>query len=297
VSWIAIEEIADLKAANKPFVWFGRIAVMGLLLLLAGCFRSAGDTIQPTIDPNTSGTTPVGGDATQSVATATLPPITILAPATSTEAAEDNSPTPTAEALSGDDESVTPSSALESTPQFITPGAPLAPITFEAPEATSDAEALAVEAGDEEDSSDATPTRVRPEGTPDPDCIYIVEPGDSLYLIAINHDTTINGLLEANPDLEGDPPVLQLGQEIVLSDCGDEADAAETDEAPTATPTRAGTPSGEEEVYVVEPGDTLFTIAQRFGVTVNELMEANDLDNPNLLSIGQELIIPPDEDE
>ena len=44
--------------------------------------------------------------------------------------------------------------------------------------------------------------------------------------------------------------------------------------------------------YVVRPGDTLFTIAQRTGSTVAELMTANCLTNPNIIYAGQRLYVP-----
>ena len=58
--------------------------------------------------------------------------------------------------------------------------------------------------------------------------------------------------------------------------------------APAVSQTAAPTPT----VYVVQPGDTLGTIAQRFGVTVDVIMAANGITNPNLLSAGQSLVIP-----
>jgi murein DD-endopeptidase MepM/ murein hydrolase activator NlpD len=45
-------------------------------------------------------------------------------------------------------------------------------------------------------------------------------------------------------------------------------------------------------VYVVQQGDTLNIIAVRFGVSVADLISTNNLDNPNMLAAGQELIIP-----
>src|SRR5574338_1068667 len=45
-------------------------------------------------------------------------------------------------------------------------------------------------------------------------------------------------------------------------------------------------------VYIVQPGDTLFFIASRFNVSVDELEAANPTVNPNFLSEGQELVIP-----
>jgi murein DD-endopeptidase MepM/ murein hydrolase activator NlpD len=45
-------------------------------------------------------------------------------------------------------------------------------------------------------------------------------------------------------------------------------------------------------VYIVQPGDTLSSIAARFGVSLDDLMTANNISDPNLLSAGQQLIIP-----
>lgn len=45
-------------------------------------------------------------------------------------------------------------------------------------------------------------------------------------------------------------------------------------------------------VYIVQPGDTLYSIAARFNVSLDELMAANDIANPNLLNVGQRLVIP-----
>ena len=53
---------------------------------------------------------------------------------------------------------------------------------------------------------------------------------------------------------------------------------------PTATP--------EPPVYVVQAGDTLYRIAERFGSTVEDIVAANDLQDPSLIEVGQRLIIP-----
>jgi LysM repeat protein len=45
-------------------------------------------------------------------------------------------------------------------------------------------------------------------------------------------------------------------------------------------------------VYTVRPGDTLGSIALKYGVTVEALMEANNLRNPNVIVVGQDLVIP-----
>jgi len=56
-------------------------------------------------------------------------------------------------------------------------------------------------------------------------------------------------------------------------------------EAPTVTPQRQVT-------HIVQPGETLSSIARQYGVTSQAIMEANGLEDPNLLEVGQELVIP-----
>jgi LysM repeat protein len=50
--------------------------------------------------------------------------------------------------------------------------------------------------------------------------------------------------------------------------------------------------SGEGPVYIVQPGDSLSSIASRFSVTITELMAANNISDPNQLAAGQQLVIP-----
>ena len=45
--------------------------------------------------------------------------------------------------------------------------------------------------------------------------------------------------------------------------------------------------------YIVKPGDTLSTIAAQFNISTIALMQANGITNPNVLAVGQQLIIPP----
>lgn len=59
---------------------------------------------------------------------------------------------------------------------------------------------------------------------------------------------------------------------------------------PTDTVTVA--PSPTPLTYQVQPGDTLGDIATRLGVPLQDLMDANDIEDPNELDVGQVLIIP-----
>ncbi len=50
-------------------------------------------------------------------------------------------------------------------------------------------------------------------------------------------------------------------------------------------------PSGES--YTIEPGDTLLTLAERLGITLEALLEANpDIIDPNLIAVGQVIRVP-----
>lgn len=44
--------------------------------------------------------------------------------------------------------------------------------------------------------------------------------------------------------------------------------------------------------HTVRPGETLSTIATAYGVQVKKLIEVNNIQNPNVLSVGQKLFIP-----
>ena len=51
------------------------------------------------------------------------------------------------------------------------------------------------------------------------------------------------------------------------------------------------TPETDSNIYIVKKGDSLYSIANKYGITVNELKAANNLTS-NLLNVGQTLIIP-----
>lgn len=60
-----------------------------------------------------------------------------------------------------------------------------------------------------------------------------------------------------------------------------------------ATAATAGEPSDDgPTVHVVQAGETLGSISARYEVSLEDIMAANGIDNPNLLSIGQQLTIP-----
>jgi len=106
-----------------------------------------------------------------------------------------------------------------------------------------------------------------------------VEKGDSLSKIAKRYGTTVDALVRINELCDANQ--IFVGQVVVLEDpeagAGADADAAE-DRAETA-------------IVTVQPGDSLSKIAKRHDTTVEELMALNDIDDPNLLFVGQELLV------
>lgn len=53
-----------------------------------------------------------------------------------------------------------------------------------------------------------------------------------------------------------------------------------------------GLVEGADPVYVVRRGDTLYSVARRYGTTVNAIVQANGLRNSNWIYVGQRLVIP-----
>ena len=80
---------------------------------------------------------------------------------------------------------------------------------------------------------------------------------------------------------------------------GGNTDTQTTDEETNSTDTDTTTeeaadetPALEDGVYVVRSGDTLGQIAFAFGISVEDIVAANNLTNPDSLDVGQELVIP-----
>ena len=74
------------------------------------------------------------------------------------------------------------------------------------------------------------------------------------------------------------------------------ADAPPTDTPPPAADAPAApeaAPPVAVTTYVVQAGDTLFSIARKHGVSVDAVLWANDLSDANVLKAGQKLTIPP----
>ena len=105
---------------------------------------------------------------------------------------------------------------------------------------------------------------------------YIIQKGDTLYSIALKYDTSIDAIINKNNLTD---TTLSVGDVLIIP--GDVESTGE-DENITLTNT-----------YVVQKGDSLYSISRRYGISVSDLKNANNLTS-NILTIGQVLVVPDD---
>lgn len=92
---------------------------------------------------------------------------------------------------------------------------------------------------------------------------------------------------QATPEteIEGEMPRIMTATPPAVDVQGDDA---ATDGAGSV----GGSPQPTTQMYEIQQGDTLVEIAERFGVTVSALVQANGIANPNRIQPGEMLVIP-----
>jgi len=98
---------------------------------------------------------------------------------------------------------------------------------------------------------------------------YTVQPGENLFRISLRYGTTADAIVAVNNLLNRN--AVQAGQTLLI---------------PVSPSTGAVT-------YIVQRGDTVYSIARRFGVTIEKLVALNKLDSSYSIRSGQTLIIAP----
>lgn len=106
---------------------------------------------------------------------------------------------------------------------------------------------------------------------------YTVRPGDTLYSIALRYNTTVARLVSLNN--LSNPNLIRVGQVLIVSSSGG------------TTPPPSTPPPSTSTTYTVRSGDTLYSIARRYNTTVTRLVSLNNITNPNLIRVGQVLIV------
>ncbi|MCL6559328.1 MAG: LysM peptidoglycan-binding domain-containing protein [Firmicutes bacterium] len=102
---------------------------------------------------------------------------------------------------------------------------------------------------------------------------YVIQPSDSLSIIAARFGVTVEAIVRANPILAGQN-FIYPGQIIFI-------------------PLTGCVPVPRNALYIVQPGETLSAIALRFNLPVGELLKLNPLiTNPNLIFPGQIINLP-----
>lgn len=116
---------------------------------------------------------------------------------------------------------------------------------------------------------------------------YIVRAGDSLSVIAQRFSVSSDAIVSLN-NLEN-PDKLSIGQSLLLPG---NVDVSAPPAKPLASEKPTRKPEPGDNMYVVQPGDSLSEIAEKEGTTVSALREANGLSGDKIL-VDQKLIIPP----
>jgi len=125
--------------------------------------------------------------------------------------------------------------------------------------------------------------------------VHIVKPGETLTSISKTYGVSIESLAAAN---QLQTPNITVGQKLTIPanvsekpapNTGTKADPPYRESAPKPTMLE----KTQTETYTVQPGDTLFKIALKHGVSVESLSRANNLGAADILRVGQHLTIPP----
>jgi LysM repeat protein len=106
---------------------------------------------------------------------------------------------------------------------------------------------------------------------------HVVRKGENLYRIAVRYGTSVQAITRAN-GLKN-PNLIYTGQRLVIPGSGGGSGSTQSGGAAVTT-------------HVVQRGETLSSIARRYGTSVSAIVAANGLRNANLIWVGQRLRIP-----
>ena len=124
-------------------------------------------------------------------------------------------------------------------------------------------------------NSEEVPKVENPKCDKEDRILYKVQRGDTLSEIALEHNTTVSHLVLIN-DIKN-PNLIFVGEILTIS-CNHNNGSGNTSE-------------GNTIIYTIKRGDTLSKIALEYNTTVVNLVELNNIQNPNLIYVGETLKI------
>ncbi len=139
-----------------------------------------------------------------------------------------------------------------------------------------------------------TPGKPTDPGKPNQGCsTHVVKPGETLFGIAYAYGDSVAGLAQRNGI--ANPNLVWAGQRLTACRGGSGGYVPGKPADPgwgKPLPGKPGMGGACRYTHVVKPGETLFSIAYRYGVSVYAVQAASGLANPNLIYSGQALCIP-----
>jgi LysM repeat protein len=104
---------------------------------------------------------------------------------------------------------------------------------------------------------------------------HVVQRGDNLIALAARYDTTVQAIVKANN--LANPDSIWVGQTLVI---------------PSNEAGIPATPGTQLINHTVQRGDNIIALAERYGTTVQAIVEANGLTDSDFIWVGQVLLIP-----
>lgn len=125
-------------------------------------------------------------------------------------------------------------------------------------------------------------------GEPRGEVMHTVTAGDTITGLSVLYDIPVELIVSANNLTNVDS--LDLGQVLIIP-------AEGTELVPTTEPAVEATAvpptTTEEQTHIVQAGQNLYRIGLQYGFSVDELAAYNNIANPNVLEVGQQIKIPP----
>ncbi|MDZ4288636.1 MAG: LysM peptidoglycan-binding domain-containing protein [Prosthecobacter sp.] len=115
--------------------------------------------------------------------------------------------------------------------------------------------------------------------------IHVVSPGETFSGVAQTYRVTQDALARANPSAY--PDRLLIGERLIIPGA---RSVTVPDYAPVINP--PSSIASRAPNHTVREGESLGAIAKKYGVSTARLAAANKLKNPNLVEVGQQLVVP-----